>query len=345
MRRTISPPLAISRYIFGATIKTRLPSDVADMSSRTLYHSGLRAISRGSSFPALASPGQTSLSLTSTSTSPSLTWHGATTIQTRLFHQTPSRRLLGGSTDVVLVAGSLGIAAGILLSKFLPRIQVIFRRGSSPSNPPPYSWLAASDPKTCKDVTAVVAAGFEMANKTPIRRRDQALREASFQVPHEVARLNPDAQKFRLEDMGPTPALFKGSKYEAPFNITREARIFLYFPNGATKATAAFVAINAEFKFPTAPRKGAIVMYTPSKQNLDMLEAGMVLWTIQHHTWASHNPDVFGRIQTGQLPVIITFREKACGSLFDTEAETFPDIKSFWYLMSLTEVGEIIAKA
>lgn len=40
-----------------------------------------------------------------------------------------------------------------------------------------------------------------MAGKAPEDRRHSALREASFSVPYEVARLNPDAKEFQIEDM------------------------------------------------------------------------------------------------------------------------------------------------
>ncbi|KAJ0109469.1 hypothetical protein J7T55_000394 [Diaporthe amygdali] len=201
---------------------------------------------------------------------------------------------------------------------------------------PPHSWLRASDQRKRNDVTDIVTAGFEMARRTPMRRRDQALREASFQVPHEIARLNPDAQQFRLEDMGLLPAFPEGSGHEPPFDMERDARAFLYFPNGAAKATAAFVAINAEFKSPVKLRKDGPVTHKASESNMKLLNSGMLGWVVQAYHWSYYNPDVYGRIQTGQLPVIINYRQMACGSLYDIEAEMFPDPTSFSLMMSLS---------
>lgn len=175
-----------------------------------------------------------------------------------------------------------------------------------------------------------------MARRTPIRRRDQALREASFQVPHEIARLNPDAQQFRLEDMGPMPAFPEGSGHEPPFDMERDTRAFLYFPNGAAKATAAFVAINAEFKPQAKLRKDGPVIHKGSEWHMQLLNSGMRAWIVQAYNWVYYNPDVYGRIQTGQLPVIVNYRQMACGSLYDTEAGMFPDPTSFSLLMSLS---------
>lgn len=181
------------------------------------------------------------------------------------------------------------------------------------------------DQKERAEVVEIIAAGFEMARRTPLPRRDQALREASFQVPHELARLNPDARHFRLEDLGPTPAWAEVEGYKPPFNLAEDARVFLYFPDGGVKATAAFVSINADFEIKRTKHGFLPGMFDISEQNLELIKAGMLAWTAQHLDLAANNPGLYRRIQTGQLPVIMNFHDKASGALYDTEAKTFHD--------------------
>lgn len=195
--------------------------------------------------------------------------------------------------------------------------------------------MLTCDQNKRREVVEIIAAGFEMARRTPLPGRDQALREASFQVPHEIATLHPHARQFRLEDLGPTPAWAEVPGYEPPFDITKDARVFLYFPDGAAKATAAFVAINADF---VIDNDGFAGMFKTSSQNLDMLKAGMLAYTAHYLDLASKNPDLYSRIQTGQLPVIVNFRDKASGSLYDTGAATFHNPESFLKMAMLREI-------
>ncbi|KAK7698010.1 hypothetical protein SLS64_012999 [Diaporthe eres] len=181
-----------------------------------------------------------------------------------------------------------------------------------------------------------MTAGFEMARRAPLQRRDQALREFSFQVPHEIARLNPEARHFKLEDMGPMYDL--KTEYRA-FDAAKDARAFLYFPNGAVKATAAFVAINAEFKPPDESWRDPAIGRKGRKENIGMLVAGMLAWDTQYPIWTGLRPDIIGRIETGELPVIISFRQIACGAIYHTESENYKQPESTGLMMDLTKIA------
>lgn len=224
------------------------------------------------------------------------------------------------SSDAVVVAASLGIAGVRIHLPFGVRSSHSSSHSASPKKVPPVSWNLAIDKKTGNDVQSIIRTGFEMAHEAPTRLRDQALREASFQVPHEIARLNPEAQQFTLEDMGPMHALPNGTLAERGFDIKKDGRIFLYFPNSAVKATAAFVAINAEFKPPNQTWKDPAISSKGNEENVAMLVAGMLTWELQYSIWAELNPDIIGRIESDELPVIINFRHIACGSMYHVES-------------------------
>lgn len=176
-----------------------------------------------------------------------------------------------------------------------------------------------------------------MAHRAPLRHRDQALREFSFQVPHEIARLNPDAQQFRLEDMGP---MYDLKTEHRVFDATKNARAFLYFPDGAVKATAAFVAINAEFKPPNETWLDPAIGRKGKEENIGLLVAGMLAWLTQYSIWAGGlRPDIIGRIETGELPVIISFRQMACGSIYHIGSENYKEPASTGLMMDLTKIA------
>lgn len=183
-----------------------------------------------------------------------------------------------------------------------------------------------------------------MASKSPIHGRDQAFREASFHVPYEIARLNPDAPRFRVEDMGPMPPLQKlwkdmkniGFHVTAPFDVEKEARVFLYFPNDAPRATAAFLAINTEFH-PVGERNARGKVTTPEDQD-GITTIAAIIWICQTINWRRHHPDVLDRIEPGLLPVIMSFRDTACGSLWDTHVELFTSPEAQKVMMNFTKI-------
>lgn len=272
---------------------------------------------------------------------------GLTDFRQGFFHHTPSRRLFE-SPDAI-VAACVGVAGGVLLTRFLITPLLTGRAPVSHppanhacppgalGNMPPISWLATANLETCDEVETVISAGFEMARRTKPCRRNRAFREASFQAPHEFARLNPDAPRFRVEDMGPMPPLktrFRemgkiGFHVTAPFDVEEEARVFLHFPNDASKATAAFLAINYDLGSPRQPlghrhARGNV----PDKENEDhdpegLFAIAVTIWICQTVNWRRHHPDVLDRIEPGHLPVIINFRGTACSSIWDTRAENF----------------------
>lgn len=206
--------------------------------------------------------------------------------------------------------------------------------------------MLTADQNTRDDVEAIISAGFEMASKAPIRRRDQAFREASFQVPYELPRLNAAAPRFRIEDMGPMPPLKKtwkeigeiGMHIPAPFDVEKEARVFLYFPNDAPRATAAFLAINADFRPVEYKNAQGQVSYRTHEDHLRLFMIATTIWICQTINWRRHRPHILDRVEPGQLPVIMSFREWACGSLWDTRAEMFIHSETDRELMSLTRI-------
>lgn len=175
----------------------------------------------------------------------------------------------------------------------------------------------------------IVTAGFEMASRKPTRLRDQAFREASFQVPYEVARLSPDAPRFRVEEMAPLSSLRKawqdiaktGMHVKSPFNIEKEARVFLYFPKDSDKATAAFLAINAEY-VPMDKRRG--VVGDSDKRTL-LTGVAKATWKCHYMDWVRRHPDIVRRIGPMQLPLIISFRGVVCGCHWNRLVMDFSD--------------------
>ncbi|KAL1875815.1 hypothetical protein Daus18300_003006 [Diaporthe australafricana] len=242
------------------------------------------------------------------------------------------------SSDAI-AAACLGVAGGILLTRFLLKRPppVILDEGlvirSIPEHVPPLSWKLVANEKTIEDVSAIITACFRMASKAPKHSRDQAYREASFQVPHELARLSPDAPSFRVEDMGPLSSLRKTRQelesegrlhIDSPFNMEKDARVFLYFLNDSTQATAAFLAINAEFApLEQVPTQG-INEFDLTEDQLRLLGVAMKIWFCQNVDWVRRHDDVLHRIGPTDLPVIFSFRGNACGSLWESYSASFP---------------------
>lgn len=196
-----------------------------------------------------------------------------------------------------------------MLAYYLPKLIsiTIFR----PRSIPPMTWISAADRKTREDVESMVFTAFEKARKSPIRRRDQAIREATFHVPHEVARFNSGAAPhFVLEDMGPLPPFPKDweaempTKLKHPWDIGREARAFLYLPHKSAKATAVFVAINAELQATPDQKQRRHKMHRASEDQNSLLAFGTNSWRLRYRIWADRQPDIIDRIKPGPLPVI-----------------------------------------
>ncbi|KAG8161951.1 hypothetical protein KVR01_007716 [Diaporthe batatas] len=289
------------------------------MSSGTLRRLVLSATGDASPAAALALPRRTIPSLSSSLTScpPSTRQSGAAPLQLRCFHPTPATRLYIPNEVVFALAGG-----GILLARFLlKRVNIVIARtGPGSMTFPPISWVRSCDQKTRHEVATIVTAGFDMAMRKPTRLRDQAYREASFQVPHEIARLNTAAPRFKIEEMAPLTCVRKelgrlrrgDPDLEFSFDIEKDAQLFLYFPNDSPKAAAAFLAINT--KFDTRVRNSEV---PPTDEQARLLAYGMALFKLQCRHWADKRPEILRRIGPALLPVIISFRGTACGLLYD----------------------------
>lgn len=190
---------------------------------------------------------------------------------------------------------------------------------------PPHSWARTADQQTRDDVAATVVAAFNLARDSAPHQRNEALREATFYVPYELARLNADAPDFRLEDLGPMVHgkewCDKVGEVIAPsVDYRLETRVFLYFPNGATQATAVFVSVNIELKYPMKglerPEVGDAIRHTVrAAVEANLCQVGV--WRAQNGVWLRGNPAIMGRIgDTEPLPVIFNFREKAFGAMY-----------------------------
>lgn len=258
-----------------------------------------------------------------------------------LFHHTPARRLFETSGEVL--AACLGVAAGWWCMKRLPRVRVI-KTVVDPRKTPPGAWIATSDKQTIRSVMSAVTAGFKMARERPKERQHDALREATFAVPYELAQLNKDDPDFKLENMGPLPPLpsqglritKNNSDSNESFDQQKDGRIFLYFPGGATKASAAFVAINAELSLPN-PTQSGMVSGAPTSPDQKLITQASSSWIVRYMTWEAEKSDVMERIETGSFPVIFIFRDKTFGSLYDTNEKIFPELGVIDVLFGLVE--------
>lgn len=250
-------------------------------------------------------------------------------------------------SNEAVVATCLALAGcGVLLARFISkRLRVVVTRVGGPaplatSLVPPFSWIGPRSEKTLRSVMAIVTAGFEMASNRPIRLRDQAYREASFQVPHEVARLSPGAPGGgRVQEMAPLSIAREwqeettkgagqggGEGLKPPFNIEREARVFLHFPKGSDRATVAFLAINADFGPSPMREEARVVRKRSNKQQTRLMNAAKAVWKCQYAQWVRLRPDIVRRIEPDELPLIITFRGTVWGMLWDTRGKTFVDL-------------------
>lgn len=197
--------------------------------------------------------------------------------------------------------------------------------------------MNTADPKLVEAVSAALAVGFNMARSRPASELPKTLREATFHAPYELARLDKDAQDFRLEDMGPPPPLLDRSldlyldtysKYTREpgqgYTIKDDARIFLRFPSGGAKATAAFVALNIPFSGnPLLDRNHPLI--------------ALRCWLRQYTEWEEKKPEVIKRLETGsgEFPVIFVLQHNASGSLWDTNEKQWKDDTSRVFLSFL----------
>lgn len=221
------------------------------------------------------------------------------------FHQTTARPSL--------MIGCLAVVGSIALVRLY----------TGHSRLPPHTWARTADEQTRNKVEMSTAIAFKTARNAPINQRNNKLRDATFQVPRQLARLNKEAPYFHLEDLGPLAEgkitwdfVFHKSTGGPPLNAKTETRAFLYFPNGSPKATAVFLAVNSEIKYPKKilmqsewPNLGDAMSLKP----ISLLRA----FTIAYKEWDRSRPSLIDRIAGVQrLPVICNFQEHAFGSVY-----------------------------
>lgn len=200
----------------------------------------------------------------------------------------------------------------------------VFRGLMGYSTLPPHTWARTAHQKMRNEVEATMSMAFNMARSAPENQRHAKLREATFHVPHQLARLNKEAPRFRLEDLGPmaqgklpwTTSIRSPSRDGPPLDAKTETRAFLYFPDGSPRATAVFLAVNSDLMYPikaemqSPPVESAVAW--SRKPNILMAAFGIV-----YADWEKNRPGVTDRIvETSRLPVICNFRENVFGCIF-----------------------------
>lgn len=233
-------------------------------------------------------------------------------IDTGSFHQTSARRTVIDLDQIALCC--LAFAGAVYCLRHINGYSTL----------PPHTWARTADNKTRKEVEATMSMAFNMARSAPVNQRHKKIREATFHVPHELARLNKEASRFRLEDLGPLaqgklPWVTRArsvSKDGPPLNAKTETRVFLYFPNNSPKATAIFLAVNSELMYPrkalmqSPPVEDAVAF---SRKPISLLAALAVVYD----DWEQNRPSVTDRIVlTSRLPVICNFQENVFGCIF-----------------------------
>lgn len=234
-----------------------------------------------------------------------------------LFHQTTPRR------NEVVIYDLDNIFFGCLAVLGVTAVAVGFMRHlTGYSTLPPHTWARHAKEQTRNEVEMTMSMAFNMARNAPTNQRTNKLRDATFHVPHELARLNREAPDFRLEDLGPMAPgkipwnvgfgfFHKSTTERPPLNAKTETRAFLYFPKGSPKATAVFLAINSELRYPE--QAGVQYERSDTGKALALLQAFRVVYK----DWQRNRPSLVDRIvEVDRLPVICNFREHVFGSLY-----------------------------
>ncbi|KAF3769153.1 hypothetical protein M406DRAFT_327556 [Cryphonectria parasitica EP155] len=227
----------------------------------------------------------------------------------------------------------MGFIRRLLAQKAAPKVDL--------NTLPPGSWILGHDNASLTGTTFAIDTGFNMARSQPLDHQREAFREATFQLPYEIARLNNDAPEFKLEDMGTVPPIPEEWRAYVPesvfalepvFDPQADARVFLYFPDGTTKATVAFVAINTELGVPPITSKDGMNVVS-STDHSGLFKQALNSWTTWYLVTATEKSDVLEQIEPGKLPVIFLFREKAATCVFDTESQTFQNLDSMLLIL------------
>lgn len=205
------------------------------------------------------------------------------------------------------------------------------------SSVPPLAWATKADSQTRAGVLAAIGAGFALARSRPTSLQNDALREATFEIPYDIARLNKDAPQFKITDMGHCPVFSDQTQmvldialegFKPSFTHEKDTRVFLYYPNGSKKATAAFLVINTEFTVPSPQEPNEIKEPFPGTSleiRHSLVQYAINMWINTYARWADDHPEIIRKnIEPGNLPVIFCFRNKISGSIFDQKTKIFP---------------------
>lgn len=147
------------------------------------------------------------------------------------------------------------------------------------------------------------------------------LREATFLVPQEVARLNTKAPDFLLADVGPVadgeiPWDLKSGG--PPLDAGAETRAFLYFPDAsAEEAAAVFLVVNTELRYTKKVMRqfpdGDHRRPTNSSNAVCLIKA----FHDTHGAWKRSRPSPVDHMkEVGQLPLICVFQESVFGCAY-----------------------------
>lgn len=190
-----------------------------------------------------------------------------------------------------------------------------------------------------------MSLAFNMARKAPVKQRNKRIREATFHVPHELARLNKRAPDFRIEDLGPLapgwiPWETLMGKDGPPLNAKTDTRAFLYFPERSSKATAIFLAINSELRFPTRPLAESPPAYDKSTRYSTKPVALGRAFRVMYNEWKVQRPTVTGHFEhMGRLPVICNFQEYAYGYIYYPKSGMYPNTRMSITPLNVTDIG------
>lgn len=119
-----------------------------------------------------------------------------------------------------------------------------------------------------------------------------------------------------------------------------DTSVFLYFPNGATKATAAFLAVNDDLSSAESAGSEPGKLIDPDKNNF-LLNQSIMFWMAQYRHWEAHQPDLIERLDSESelFPVIFVFRDKVSGCQWHTREGGFKAHQTLGMVFELLKTG------
>ncbi|PSR92435.1 hypothetical protein BD289DRAFT_179261 [Coniella lustricola] len=264
------------------------------------------------------------------------------------FHSSQPRKFLETTEEITQFAMQVtGFLTVIAAWRTWQRVQVIRRARSEMAMPSGVSWL--QDPRTKPETQAAffaaLQAGFDMAHAQPPARQHRALREATFSIPAELVRLNPDTPDInliKLEDVGPVPSRPSSQKkdaataWHAPEAFAPEdTRVFLYAKSKTAKADTVFLTINVDFPIEEVSKKEPIV--TAERLNNVALRQATLGAFLAWYEVKGQKPGMKERFEPGPTMVVFILRDKAFISPFDPVKMAFTRPRTTSIVFGLTE--------